>query len=346
VRAAGERWVPWTAAAPGAASAVVCFCALFFSGGVGAAQLVWIGGLALLAAALTAAAVLVRALPAAPLAAPAAAFLGCLFGLAVWAGASTLWSISPDRSWMFANRTLVYVAFAVLGVLVAGLVPRTAGVLAAAAAVLLSLVVGWALLTKCVPALYPDYGRLSRLRSPVVYWNELALLCDIAVPVALWVAAPRRRPAAVRAAGTVLLFAVAVTVLLTYSRIGVTLAILAAAGWIVLDRERVESLVAFALAAGAGAAVFGAALALPGITADGQPRAVRAHDGWIFALALLAGGAVVFAAALVLARLESRRPLDLRRRRRLERVAAAAALALALAGVAASIAFAGPGPRA
>jgi hypothetical protein len=132
-----------------------------------------------------------------------------------------------------------------------------------------------------------------------------------------------------------------VTVLLTYSRIGVTLAILAAAGWIVLDRERVESLVAFALAAGAGAAVFGAALALPGITADGQPRAVRAHDGWIFALALLAGGAVVFAAALVLARLESRRPLDLRRRRRLERVAAAAALALALAGVAASIAFAG-----
>src|SRR5436190_12569820 len=264
VRAAGERSVPWTAAAPAAAAVAValCFCALFFSGGAGQAQLVWIGGLALLAAALVTAALLLRALPAAPLPAPAVAYLGCLFGLALWAGASTVWSISPDRSWAFANRTLVYAAFAVLGVLLAGLLPRAASVLATAAAMLLALVVGWALLTKCVPGLYPDYGRLARLRSPVVYWNELALLCDVAVPVALWVAAPRRRPAPVRAAGTVLLFAVVVTVLLTYSRIGVALAILAAAAWVVLDQGRAESMVALALGGGAGAAVFGLALAL------------------------------------------------------------------------------------
>src|SRR6059058_1596022 len=47
-----------------------------------------------------------------------------------------------------------------------------------AAALLLALVVSWALLAKCVPALYSDYGRIARLRAPLDYWNELALLCD------------------------------------------------------------------------------------------------------------------------------------------------------------------------
>ena len=252
-----------------------------------------------------------------------------------------LWSLSPERSWTFANRTLVYAAFALLGVLVAALVPRATSALAAAAAALLALVIGWALLAKCMPALYPDYGRVARLRAPVAYWNELALLCDATVPLALWVAAPRRRPPAVRAGGTVLLFAAAVALLLTYSRVGVALAVVAAAAWLALDRERIEGLAALGLAAGAGAAVFGVALELPGVTSDGQPRGVRAQDGWIFALVLLAAGGAVFLAALALARVERRRPLDPLRRRRLERLAAAVAVALVVAGLAASIVFAG-----
>ena len=72
------------------------------------------------------------------------------------------------------------------------------------AAALLSLVLGWALLAKCVPALYSDYARLARLRAPLDYWNELALLCDVGVPIALWLAIARRR-----AEGIVLLYALA-----------------------------------------------------------------------------------------------------------------------------------------
>jgi hypothetical protein len=68
---------------------------------------------------------------------------------------------------------------------------------------------------------------------------------------------------------------------------------------------------------------------------------VRAHDGWIFALVLLGGGALVFTVSHALARLEERRPLREERRRRLERTAGLAALALALAGVIASLVFAG-----
>src|SRR5690349_6206684 len=176
VRAAGERVGELAAAA-------LVFCALFFSGGHADAPLVWIGGLALVLAALL-------LLSPSRLDPPALLFLGCLFGLAVWSGLTTFWSISPDSSWQFTNRTLVYAAFALVGALLGSRVSRAR--LAETAAILLALVAGWALLAKCVPALYSDYGRIARLRAPVEYWNELALLCDAGVPVALWLAARRR----------------------------------------------------------------------------------------------------------------------------------------------------------
>src|SRR3954452_24132133 len=330
VRAAVERaggfWPPLGAAA-------VCFCAVFFFSGLSAVTLVWIGGLPLLLAALLAAAALLGALPAPPLDGPAALFCGSLFGLALWCGVTTVWSTSPDRTWSYTNRTVVYAAFALVGLLVGTRLPRSR--LAGGTAVLLGILVGYALLAKCVPALYSDYGRVARLRSPLGYWNELALLCDTGVPLALWVATRSRQPRA-RAAGVVLLYGLVLTLLLTYSRFGVALACVVAAAWVFLDRKRVESLAALALGGAAGAAVFGIALALPGITSDGQPRSVRAHDGWIFALVVVAGAVLVAVAALALARHE----IAPGRRARIERIAGLAALALALAGLAVSIAFA------
>ena len=306
------------------AAAAICFCALFFGAGASAAPLVWIGGCALVLAGLL--------LVAPPLLdRPAALFLGGLLGLAVWSGVSIVWSTSPDRTWSFTNRTLVYFAFALLGVLVGARVTREQ--VAYGAAVLLGLVLGWALLAKCVPALYSDYGRLARLRAPLDYWNELALLCDAGVPIALWLAVTRRR-----AEGVVLLYTLVVTLLLTYSRFGVVLACAAAVVWILVERRsRLESLAAFGLGGIVGAAAFGIALALPGITKDEQPRSVRAHDGWIFALVLIAGAVLVYATA----RLVARHPVAAAHRARLERIAGIAALALALAGIVLSIAFAG-----
>src|SRR4051794_38091174 len=108
VRAAGQRF---GGLAPALAAAAVSFCALFFGGGHSNAPLVWIGGLALVLAA-------VLLLDAPRLDAPAALFLGSLFGLTLWVGITMVWSISPDRTWQFTNRTIVYAAFALLGLLV------------------------------------------------------------------------------------------------------------------------------------------------------------------------------------------------------------------------------------
>jgi hypothetical protein len=319
---------------------VAAFCALFFSGGFADGPLVWVGALALGLAAIAAAAAALQVVPAPALDLPTGAFLGCLFGLAVWMGLSTLWSLSPNLTWGYTNRTLVYAAFALLGVLLAAILPRPGETVARAAAVLLGLVLGWALLAKSVPALYGDYGRIARLRAPLGYWNELALLGDVAVPVALWLAAPRGWRAVVRAAGALLLYAAVVTLLLTYSRFGIALAVAAAAGWVVLDHDRVESIVTAALAGAAGAGAFGVAYALPGITKDGQSHATRVHDGWVFGLVVLALAGVVFGVALALARAETRRPLAPERRRQVERIAALAAVLAVFAGIALSAAFA------
>src|SRR5690348_8817996 len=147
VRAAGERvgglW-------PAVGTVGLCFCAFFFGAGDSPAPLVWIGAIALVLAAL---------LLAEPVALdrPELAFLCGLAGLAVVCGISLIWSVSPDSTWTYTNRTLVYLAFALAGVLLSVHVTRAGAAIAAAA--LLGLVVGWALIAKCVPSLYTDYGR-------------------------------------------------------------------------------------------------------------------------------------------------------------------------------------------
>src|SRR5581483_1712244 len=339
VRAAGERF-GGAGLLAAVAAGVPAFCALFFAGGDDLSRLVWVGGGALVVAALLAGGSLAGLAPAVMLDRAGWAFLGLLLALVAWMGFSTLWSLSPDRSWQTTNRTLVFAAFAVAGVVGGGWLRRPATSAARVAALLLGLVFGWALLAKCVPALYEDYGRVSRLRAPLGYWNELALLGAAAVPVALWLAAPRTRRPSTRAAGALLLYAALLVTLLTYSRVGVVLGVAAAVAWIALERERVEAIAAAVLAAIAGGAVFGLALALPGISSDGQSHAVRAHDGRIFALAVLAGAALVGGAAVALARAEARRPLADAVRRRVVRAASIGALVLLAAAVAVAGAFA------
>jgi O-antigen ligase len=317
VHAAGLRVGPLV---PALAAAAVA-CAVFFGGGDGDAPLVWIGAIAFVAAVL----LLVRPPPLAP---PSVLLLGSLFALAAWCGLSTIWSISPDASWTTTNRTLVYAVFALLGVIVA----TRRETLAAGAAVLLGALVAWALVVKCIPPLYGDYDRVARLRAPLEYWNELALLCAAGLPVALWLAAVRRR-----VEGVVLVYGLTVALLLTYSRFGVVLGFAAAVAWIVLDRRRVESLAAFVVGAVPAIGVFGIALALPGITQDGVARATRDRDGWIFALVLLAGAGMSAAAALAL----RDREVAPERRRQIERAAAVAAGVLVAAAVVASVVLGG-----
>ena len=59
-------------------------------------------------------------------------------------------------------------------------------------AAILGAVCVWSLAGKALPWLYEDYERVARLRAPVGYWNALALLGAVALPIGLCLATRRR----------------------------------------------------------------------------------------------------------------------------------------------------------
>jgi hypothetical protein len=181
--------------------------ALFFGHGSSDERLFWIGIVASLAALGLIFATLVGFLPRPAPTKHGWWALGLFAAFVLWNGLTILWSIAPDRSWSYLNRGLAYLALAVLGLYAGALVRRrpvvtTAGLLAA----LFLGVLGWALLGKVFPGLFPDGARVARLRNPIGYWNALALVAALALPLGLWLAAGRRHARLVRAGGVVLLY--------------------------------------------------------------------------------------------------------------------------------------------
>jgi hypothetical protein len=303
MRAARELWSPL-----GAALALTA-AVLFFGGSSGASTLPWVGGAAiLLAAAFTAA----RGLP------PGWPAILPLAALGLWLALSVAWSIEPDRSWDYANRSLVYVAFAIVGAFVAG---RTRE-LALGLAALLGAVCAWSLAGKVFPWLYEDYGRIARLRGPVGYWNALALLGDVALPLGLWLATRRR------AAGALLVYGWVVAIALTYSRGGVVVAVVVAGAWLALSGFWLQGLATLVSAGVPAAGAIGLAFSLSGITSDGASHATHVHDGLVFGAALLAGAGV----AAALSGIPPPEPVPAVRRAALALLVVAAAAAFLVAG--------------
>jgi hypothetical protein len=278
--------------------------ALFFSGGPGSDALPWLGAAAI---ALALALFATQSPPSGLLA------LAPIAALAFWCAGSIAWSIQPDRSWDYANRAFVYLAFALVGAFV-GARPRQ---LMLGMSALLGAVCVWSLAGKVLPWLYADYGRVARLRGPVGYWNSLALLGDIALPIGLCLATRAR------ASGTLLIYGWLVAIGLTYSRGGVAVAVVVIALWIGLSRawlEAASTLLAAGLPA-AGALIV--AFSLSGVTSDVQSHTTRVRDGLVFGAILLLDAAI----AVALARFSLPRVPGMRR----------AALVLVTLGVAAAI---------
>jgi tetratricopeptide (TPR) repeat protein len=295
---------------PAAVALILTAAALFFGGSAGDSSLPWLGGAAIVAAVVLAA---TRPWPGGLLA------LAPLAALAVWCAASIAWSIYPDRSWEYANRSLVYVAFALVGAFAAARIRE----LALGFAGLLGAVCVWALAGKVCPWLYEDYERIARLRAPVGYWNALALLGAIALPLGLWVATRWR----VR--GTLLVFGWIVAIGLTYSRGGAVVAVVVVVAWLILSRAWTDSLATLVAAGVPAAGLVAVAFALPGVTSDAQAHSVRVRDGLLFGLVLVAGAAI----AAALTRLPPVEPVPAVRRAALALAVVVAAAALVVVGL-------------
>jgi O-antigen ligase len=265
------------------------------------------------------------------------ALLGVLLlATAAWSGLSIAWSVAPDLSWAELDRTLVYVAFLAVGLLVGAVRPGAARLAAAALTVAFGAGIVWALAGKAIPAVFPDGGRAARLRDPIGYWNALALVADVLLVLALSFAASARA-VAVRAGGAALAYAAVVAVLLAASRAGVAAAVLGIVLWLWLRRDRVDAALLVLVAIVPAGAVAGWAFTRPALVEDGRSHADRVADGAWFGLLLLAGGVLVALGAREL----GRRPLPPARRRRVARLLRGLAVAVALVTVVGLVANAG-----
>src|SRR4030095_6997370 len=154
-------------------------------------------------------------------------------------------------------------------------------------AALLAAVLVWALAGKVIPSLFPDGARIARLREPIAYGNGLALLAAMALPVGLWLAVRREHHRILRAAAVVLLFLSAVTLLLTYSRGGVVVALVTVATYITLTPQRVEAIAALVISMPPAIALAFWAFSEPGPVRKLQPYDDRVRAGAILAAFLV-----------------------------------------------------------
>ena len=263
--------------------------------------------------------------------------IALLVAFGAWCALSISWSISPDESWVEANRAWGYALVGGLGIALGASLDHAVEKVALAFLGLATLIALYALGGKLFPTLLDHAGEISRLRSPLGYWNALGLFCVFAVPLGLRVAADERK-GRLRIAALVSLVIVLSTLALTYSRGGIAVMVIAVAVLIALGPDRLR------LVCLSGVVILGA---LPGLmvaflrddlTTDELPASQRADDG----LLLLAGLAIGLVIAFLLARMVWRAGESLRLGPRaagaLPKVAAGAgvALILVIVGLAAS----------
>jgi O-antigen ligase len=278
---------------------------------------------------------------------PALAGLALLVLFAAWSGWSIDWSIAPEQSWVQLNRWAAYALAAglalVIGSSLARAPERTAlAFLAVATAAALYALGGKVAPWLSVPGLVDlDHtSGFSRLREPLGYWNALALVCVLAAPIAVWVAADRDNPPRRRALASVALVLLLVTLGLTYSRGGIAALVVSLGLLIAIGPERLRLASYSALGAACAVPAYAVAIVRDDLTTDGLSVAQRADDGWIVLAALVLGAGAAVAGARWLARRDGRpAPGGVARRLATARAAAAVAgavLALAVATLATS----------
>lgn len=191
------------------------------------------------------------------------AALGLLTAYVAWVALSASWSDSPGRTFDDLGRVVTYLGVFALALSIRG--PKGARRMVGAVGAAIVVVAIVALLSRLHPAWFPQAGETAsflpngrnRLAYPLGYWNGLAALVAIGLPLVLYLACCARNMVA-QALAAAVLPAMALTVYFTFSRGGTLAAILGLALFLALAHDRLPK-AATMLAAGAGAAILIAA---------------------------------------------------------------------------------------
>ena len=192
-------------------------------------------------------------LPLARVTAAGWAGIAALTAVAVWTAAGISWSESSERSVVELARVATYLGILVLALLVQGRDGLRRTVIAVGAAV--SLIAVLALLSRLHPAWFPanetasvlEYAQ-ARLNYPVDYWNGLAALMAMGMPLMLAIGVESRHLVA-QALATALIPVIALVGFYTLSRGGALEGAIALIAFFVLYPRRLAALPTATLAA-------------------------------------------------------------------------------------------------
>lgn len=322
-----ERRSLASAASGGLAAALVVYCS-FNAGGFFAdtPAIVAVAALVLLVAR-----VAVVEFPFAGFGRGAAAGAAALAALAAWTLLSAVWSDAPGRAVLEADRVLAYLLVLVLCAASPFSGDRLRWIVRGVAVGTVVVCVA-ALASRLAPDVFPTAPNIveDRLSFPLTYWNALALLAAIGLALCVALASDPGEPRGVRVGAAAAVPCLATTALLTFSRGGLVVAVLAVALALFLGRPRAAAAVLAAIALPTAAALVFAYRAT--LLATGDPTSARAAaEGHRVALvvivATLAAGALLHFTARSLRLARVRWPLGRRAR------VAAVALTLALLAV-------------
>jgi hypothetical protein len=196
-----------------------------------------------------------------------------------------------------------------LGVAVGASHARAVGLIAQGFLLVVLAVTVYALGQKVVPGLHVSglfnlnqTGQLPRLQEPLGYWNALALMIDMGVPIALALTADRTRSAATRLSAACGLSLMFLTIPLTYSRGGLVALAAALVVAMGLNRDRVRALAWLLATALASVPAILVGLLLHRLSAANVPLGTREGAGGVLALAILVGlGALLVGGRRILA---------------------------------------------
>lgn len=269
------------------------------------------------------------------------ATLGLLAAFVLWTALSLAWTESVASTSADLARVATYLGVFVLAVLL--WTSEAPGRIVSAVAAGIAVVTLVALLSRLHPAWFPNADQTAtfiddsreRLSYPLNYWNGLAALVAIGIPLVLHVATSARS-ILVRALGAAFIPAMILTIFFTLSRGGIATALLVVALFLALATDRLPKLLT-ALVAGAGGAVLIAAASQRDALQHGLlDETARQQGNEMLAIALavcLAVAAVQVGISLAMG--EKVRPgwtrVSPQRARRIAAIAALAVLIVAIA---------------
>jgi O-Antigen ligase len=238
------------------------------------------------------------------------AALGLLAAFVAWTALSLTWTESVEQSWSELARVASYLGVFALALLARR--PKGARQMIAAVGAGIAVVALVALLSRLHPAWFPSADQTGqflndgreRLSYPLNYWNALAALIAIGLPLLLAVATGAKH-VAVRALAAAAMPPLMLAAFFTLSRGGIAAAVLALLVFLALAPDRLPKLLTLGVSAVGGAILIAGAAQRDDLR-HGLDNAAAHHQGneiliWTIVVCLVVA-AVVAALSVALGR--------------------------------------------